>query len=98
MNVRIGFILKLPCHVPAMRFGKLDGLVDHAYSALGGGGYDDLRSKEPHELTPLDAKWLCHGDHQRISLGCANHGKTNPRISACRFYDLSLIHISEPTR
>ena len=87
MNIGIGFILKLPGHEPAMGLGKLDGLVDHAYSALGGGSYDDLRSKKPHQLTPLDAKWLCHGDHKRISLGCANHGKTNSRISAGRLYD-----------
>ena len=87
MNIGIGFVLKLPRHVPAMGLGKLDGLVDHAHSALGGGGYDDLRSKEPHELAPLDAKWLCHGDHKRVSLGCADHGKTDSRIPACRLYD-----------
>src|ERR1019366_7626191 len=87
MNIGIGFILKLPCHVPAMRLGQLDGLIDHADSTLRGGSYNNLRSKEPHELAPLDAERLCHGDYKRIPLGCANHGKTNSRISACRFYD-----------
>src|SRR5664279_1801302 len=70
-----------------MCLGKLDGLGDHAHTALGGGSYDDLRSKEAHQLAPLNAKWLCHGHHKRVSLGCANHGKTNPRISACRLDD-----------
>src|ERR1700674_1970864 len=87
MNIGIGLILKLPRHEPAMRLGKLDGLVDHADRPLGGGSYNDLRSKEPHELAPLYAKRLCHGDYKRISLGCANHGKRNPRISACRLDD-----------
>ena len=87
MNIGIGFILELPGHVPAMRFGKLDGLIDHANGALGGGSYNDLRSKEPHQLAPLDAEWLRHGDHKRIALGCANHGKANSRISACRLDD-----------
>src|ERR1700733_9583805 len=87
MNIRIGFVLKLPSHEPSMCLGKLDGLTDHSYSTLSGGSYDDLRSKEPHELTALNAKWLCHGDHKRISLGRANHGKTNPGIPACRLYD-----------
>ena len=87
MKIGIGFILKLPSHEPAMRLGKLDGLGDHAHAALGGGSYDDLRPKEAHQLTPLHAKWLCHGHHKRISLGRANHGKTNPGISACRLYD-----------
>ena len=79
---RIGFILKLPGHEPAVRFGELVGLGDHAHAALGGGSYDDLRPKEAHELAPLDAKWLGHSDHKRVSLGCANHGKANSRVSA----------------
>src|SRR5271169_7091390 len=86
MNIGIGFILKLPGHEPAMRLGKLDCFIDHAYGALSCGSYNDLRPKEPHELTPLNAKWLCHGEHKRVSLGCANHGKTDPGISACRLY------------
>src|SRR6266481_543457 len=87
MKIGIGFILELPGHVPAVRLGKLDGLGDHADSPLGGGSYDHFRSKEPHELPPLDAKWLCHGDHKRVSLGGADHGETDPGISACRLYD-----------
>src|ERR1700681_3913476 len=87
MKIGIGFILKLPGHEPAMRLGKLDGLGDHAHTALSGGSYDDLRSKEAHQLAPLNAKRLCHGHHKRVSLGCANHGKTNPRVSACRLDD-----------
>src|ERR1700737_2614491 len=87
MNIGIGLILKLPGHEPAMRLGKLNGLIDHADSPLSGGSYNDLRSKEPHELTPLYAERFCHGDYKRIPLGCANHGKANPRISACRLYD-----------
>src|SRR5450631_2578622 len=86
MNIGIGFIFKLPGHVPAMGLGEFDGLVDHSYGALGGGSYDDLGSKEPHQLAPLDAEWLRHGNHKRISLGCANHSKANSRISACRLY------------
>ena len=87
MDIGIGFILELPGHEPAMRLGKLDGLVDHAHGALRGGSYNDLRSKEPHQLAPLDAEWLRHGDHQRISFGRANHGETDSGISACRFDD-----------
>src|SRR5579871_3359422 len=87
MYIGIGLILELAGHEPAMRFGKLDGFIDHAHSALSGGSYDDLRSKKPHQLTPLDAEWLSHRDHKRVSLGCANHGKPDPRISARRLYD-----------
>src|SRR5277367_5405043 len=87
MIIGIGFILKLPSHEPVMRLSELDGLSDHSHRALGSGSHNNLRSEEPHELTPLNAKWLCHGDHKRISLGCANHRKTNSRISACRLND-----------
>src|SRR3984893_8178005 len=87
MKIRIGFILELPGHVPAVRLGKLDGLVDHADRPLGGGSYDDFRAKEPHQLPPLDAEWFRHGDHKRVPLGGADHGKTDPGISACRLYD-----------
>src|ERR1039457_4362833 len=39
---------------------------------------------EKKELKPIDAERLCHCEYKRIPLGCANHGKTNSRISACR--------------
>src|SRR6516164_8137518 len=87
MKIGIGFILKLPGYEPAVRLGKLDGFGDHAHTALGRGSYDDFRSKETHQLAPLNAKRLCHGHHKRVSLGCTNHGKTNPGISACRLDD-----------
>src|SRR5258708_18414129 len=87
MKIGIGFILELPGHVPAVLLGKLDGLGDHADSPLGGGSYDHFRSKEPHELPPLDAKWLCHGDHKRVSLAGADHGKADSGISPCRLND-----------
>src|SRR5436309_11471599 len=82
MNIGIGFVLKLPGHEPAMRLCKLDRFVDHAYGALGGGSYDDLGSKKAHEFAPFNAEWLCHGDHKRISLGRANHRKTNSGVTA----------------
>jgi hypothetical protein len=84
MNIGIGFILELPGHEPAMGLGKLDGLVDHADGALGGGRDDHLGAKKAHQLAPLDAEWLRHGHHQRVSLGGADHGKTDAGISACR--------------
>src|SRR4051812_23808061 len=87
MNVGIGFVFKLPGHEPAMCLGKLDRLVDHSYGAFGGGRYDDLRAQKSHELAALDAERLGHGDHERIALGCANHGKTDPSISARRLDD-----------
>ena len=87
VNIGIGFIFKLPGHEPAMRLGKLDGLVDHADGALGGGRDNHLCAKEPHQLAPFDAERLCHGNHKRISFGRANHGKTNSGISAGRLDD-----------
>src|SRR5260370_42532684 len=87
MNVRIRFILKLPGHEPAVRLRKLDGLVDHPYGALGGGSYDDLRSEEPHELAPLNAESLGHGQHEGESLGCATRRKTDRRSSDCGLED-----------
>src|SRR5258706_16164699 len=86
MDIGIGLVFELPCHEPAMCLGKLDALVDHAHTALRGGSYNDLRAKEPHQLASLDAEWFCHGDDKWISLGCANHGKTDSRISARRLY------------
>src|SRR4051794_26823082 len=87
MNIRIGFVLKLPGHEPAVRLGQFDGLVDHAYRALGGRRYDHFRAEKTHQLAPLDAEWLCHGDHKRMSLGRANHRKANSRIAACGLND-----------
>src|SRR2546421_10721241 len=87
MNVGIGFVLKLPGHEPAMLLGKLDGLVDHSYSALSSRRHNDLRSEKAHELASLDAKWFCHSKHKRISLRRANHCETDTGISACRLYD-----------
>jgi hypothetical protein len=99
VKIGIGFILKLPSHEPAMRLCKFDGLVDHSDSALGGGRYDDLGSKEPHKLTPLHAKWLRHRDDERVSLRGAHHGETNSCISAGRFDDcLTRLKISLPFR
>src|SRR5580698_6554580 len=95
MEIGIGLILELPRHEPAVRLGELDGLVDHADGALGGGGYDHPRAEKPHELSPFDAKWLRHGDDQRISLGGAHHGKTNSCVSAgCLDHRLSRLELS----
>ena len=63
---------------------QLDGLVDHSYRALGGGSDDDFCAQKPHQPAPLDAERLRHGDHQRISLGGANHGKADSGVSAGR--------------
>ena len=87
MDVGIGFVFKLPGHEPAMLLRKLDGLVDHPYSALSTGRHNDLRSEKAHELAPLDTKWLCHGKHKGISLRRANHRETDTGIPACRLYD-----------
>ena len=59
-------------------------LVDHADGALGRGRDDDLGAEEAHQLAPLDAERLCHGHHQRISLGGADHGKADAGIAAGR--------------
>src|SRR5436190_13176280 len=87
MNVGIGFVFKLPGHEPAMLLGKLDGLVDHPYSALSSGRHNDLRSEKAHELAPFHTKWLCHSKHKRIPLRRANHRETDSGVSACRLDD-----------
>ena len=84
MKVGIGLVLELPRHEPAMGLGELDGLVDHADGALGRGRDDDLGAEEAHQLAPLDAEGLRHGDDQRIALGGADHGKADAGVAAGR--------------
>ncbi len=84
MEIRVGLVLELPRHPPAMRLGKLDGLVDHADRALGRRRDHDLGAEEAHQLAPLDAESLRHGDDQRIALGGADHRKANAGVAAGR--------------
>ena len=48
VKVGVGFVLELPGHEPAMGFGQLDRLLDHADRPRGGRRQNDLRAEEAH--------------------------------------------------
>jgi hypothetical protein len=56
---------------------------------------DDLHAEEAHQPAPLDAERLRHGHHKRVSLGRADHRKTDAGIAAGRFdYGLAGFELS----
>src|SRR5450631_2140420 len=83
----IGCGLNVGCGAAGVPSEFRDCAMPLANSYASSGSQTTIFVSGRSELTPLDAKWFCHSDHQRVSLGCANHGKTDPRISACRLYD-----------
>ena len=62
-------------------------LLDHADRALGGGRDHHLGAEEAHQLPPLDAERLGHGQDARIALRRADHGEADAGIAAGRLDD-----------
>ena len=87
MKVRIGFVLELPRHEPAVGFGQLHSLLHHSDRALGGWRGDDFRAKKTHQSAPFDAEGLRHRQDQRIAFRGADHGEPDAGIAARRLDD-----------
>ena len=87
VEVGVGFVGELPGDEPAVLFGELDGLLDHAGAALGCGGDDDLGSEEAHELAALDGEGFGHGDDERVAFLRADHGEADAGVAAGGFDD-----------
>ena len=84
MEVRIGFVLELPRHEPAMGFGQFDRLLDHSDRPLGGRRQNDFRAEKAHQSPPLDAEGLGHREDERIALRGADHGEPDAGVAARR--------------
>src|SRR6202021_3503821 len=52
VEIRIGFVLELPRHEPAMGFGEFDRLFDHSDRSLGSWRDDDFCAEKPHQSPP----------------------------------------------
>ena len=64
-----------------MLFCQFQCLAHHARSLFGGWCQDNLRPQKTHQLAAFDAEALSHGNHQRIALLCADHGKSDTGIA-----------------
>ena len=87
VNVGVGFVLELARQKPAARLGELEGLGDHAHAALRRRRQHHLGAEEAHQLAPLDAEGLRHGDDQRIALLRAHHRQPDAGIAGGRLDD-----------
>src|ERR1700722_8752733 len=87
MEVRIGFVLELPCHEPAVGFGQFDRLFDHSDRSLGRGRQHNLRPEKTHQPASFDAKGLSHRQDERIAFRGADHGEPDAGIAARRLDD-----------
>src|ERR1700733_5753794 len=87
MKVRIGFVLELPCHEPAVGFGQFYGLFDHSDGPLGPGRQYNLRAAKAHQSPPFDGEGLGHRVDERIAFRGADHGEPEAGIAACRLDD-----------
>ena len=87
MEVRIGFVLELPCHEPAVGFGQFDRLLDHSDRSLGGRRQHDLGAEKAHQSPPFDAEGLGHRDNKRIAFRGADHGEADAGVAARRLDD-----------
>jgi hypothetical protein len=87
VHVGVGFVGELAGEEPAVLFGELSCLLDHAEATRRTGGNDDLCSEEAHELSPLDGEGFGHGDDEWITLGCTDHGEADAGVAAGGFDD-----------
>ena len=87
MEIRIGFVLELPRHEPAMSVRQFDRLLDHSDRPLGGRRDDDLCAQKAHQSPPFDAEALGHGDNERIAFRGADHGEPDAGVAARRLDD-----------
>jgi hypothetical protein len=87
VHVRVGLVLELAGHEPAVRLGQFLGLVDHAHAALRRRGQHHLGAEKTHQTATLDAKGFGHRHDQRIALLGAHHRQANAGIAAGGFDD-----------
>src|SRR6185312_7469534 len=87
VHVRVGLVLELARHEPAVLGGELLRLVDHAEGALRRRRQDHLGAEEAHQLAPLDGKALGHGYDERVALRRADHGEADAGVAGGRLYD-----------
>jgi hypothetical protein len=82
MVVGVGLVLELAGQEPAVGLGQLDRLVHHPGPAGRRGGEHHLGAEKAHQLPPLHAERLRHGDDQRIPLLGAHHGEADAGVAA----------------
>src|ERR1700733_16274309 len=87
MEIRVGFVLELPRHEPAIGLSQIDCLLDHSDRALGGRRYDDFGAQKAHQSPPFDAEALGHCEHERIPFSGADHRKSDAGVAARRLDD-----------
>src|ERR1700733_1836986 len=87
VEIRIGFILELPRHEPAVGFGQFDRFLDHSYRSLGSGRQHDFGAQKAHQSPPFDAEALGHRDNERIPFSGAHHRKSDAGVAARRLDD-----------
>mmetsp|Transcript_14707 Transcript_14707/g.34914 ORF Transcript_14707/g.34914 Transcript_14707/m.34914 type:complete len:278 (+) Transcript_14707:1158-1991(+) len=89
VDPRVGLVLELAREEPAVLFGKVLGLDQHARRLVRRVRQHHLGAEEAHELAALDREALGHDAHEGVPLDRAHHCQPNPGVSA-RSLDYSL--------